>query len=86
MKQNSQNSRMAVECCALIEVFVSRRIRMATRRKFHSPAIDPDLLLAWGILAFNVFLGVAAVGFYAGTVSNTIMEQTAGRSTTALGK
>ena len=58
---------------------------MATRRKFHSPAIDPDLLLAWGIVAFIAFMGVAAVGFYAGTVSNTIMEQTPARSTTGLG-
>ena len=59
---------------------------MATRRKFHSPAIDPDLLLAWGIVAFIAFMGVAAVGFYAGTVSNMIMEQTPARSTTGLGK
>ena len=59
---------------------------MATRRKFHSLAIDPDLLLAWGIVAFIVFMGVASVGFYAGTVSNMIMEQTPVRSTTVLGK
>jgi hypothetical protein len=59
---------------------------MATRRKFHSPAIDPDLLLAWGIVAFIAFMGVAAVGFYAGTVSNMIMEQTPARSTTGPGK
>ena len=58
---------------------------MATRRKFLSPAIDPDLLLAWGIVAFIAFMGVAAVGFYAGTVSNMIMEQTPARSTTGLG-
>lgn len=59
---------------------------MSTRRKFHSPAIDPDLLLAWGIVAFIAFMGVAAVGFYAGTVSNMIMEQTNAGSTTGLGK
>jgi len=59
---------------------------MATRRKFHSPTIDPDLLLAWGIVAFIAFMGVAAVGFYAATVSNMIMEQTTARSTTGLGK
>ena len=47
---------------------------MATRRKFHSPAIDPDVLLAWGIVAFIAFMGIAAVGFYAGTVSRVIME------------
>ena len=28
---------------------------MATRRKFHSLAIDPDLLLAWMIVAFGTF-------------------------------
>ena len=59
---------------------------MATRRKFHSLAIDPDLLLAWRIVAFIAFMGVAAVGFYAGTVSNMIMEQTPARPTTGLGK
>jgi hypothetical protein len=59
---------------------------MATRRKFQSSAIDPDLLLAWGIVAFIVFMGVAAVGFYAGTVSHMIMEQTSAQSTRALGK
>jgi len=59
---------------------------MATRPKFHSLAIDPDLLLAWGIVAFIVFMGVAAVGFYAGTVSHLLMEQTSAQSTTTLGK
>lgn len=47
---------------------------MGARRKFHSPAIDPDVLLAWGIVAFLAFMGVAAVGFYAGTMSRVIME------------
>jgi hypothetical protein len=59
---------------------------MASRRKFHSPAIDPDVLLAWGIIAFLAFMGVAAVGFYAGTVSSVIMEQSPTRATTSRDK
>jgi hypothetical protein len=42
---------------------------MATR-----PAIDSDVLLAWGIVAFIALMGVAAVGFYAGMMSSLIME------------
>ena len=59
---------------------------MASRRKFHSPAIDPDVLLAWGIIAFLAFMGVAAVGFYTGTVSSMIMEQSPTRATTGRDK
>ena len=58
---------------------------MATRRKFHSPAIDPDVLLACGIVAFLAFMGIAAVGFYAGTVS-LVIEQTPPGLSTGLGK
>ena len=44
------------------------------RRKLHSPAIDPDVLLAWGIVAFLALMGIVAVGFFAGTVSRVIIE------------
>ena len=56
---------------------------MASRRK--GPAIDPDIFLVWGIVAFLAFMGVAAVGFYVGSVS-IVMEQTPKRSSTALNK
>jgi hypothetical protein len=47
---------------------------MSTRRKFHFPQFDTDLLLAWAILAFIAFLGIAAVGFYAGTASRALLQ------------
>jgi hypothetical protein len=50
---------------------------MSIRRKVQTPAVDPDIFLAWGIVAFIAFLGIAAVGFYAGAVSSVIMEQRA---------
>ncbi|MDQ1407098.1 MAG: hypothetical protein QOG55_2727 [Acidobacteriaceae bacterium] len=48
---------------------------MSTRRKSQEPTVDPDVFLAWGIVAFIAFLGIAAVGFYAGAVSSVIIEQ-----------
>ena len=36
--------------------------------------IDPDLLLGCGVVAFLAFLGVAAIGFYVGTVSRAILQ------------
>ena len=40
----------------------------------HLPRLNADVLLAWGIAAFLAFLGIAAIGFYAGTVSRTILQ------------
>jgi hypothetical protein len=48
---------------------------MSIRRKFLTTADDPGVFLVWGIVAFIAFLGIAAVGFYAGAVSSVIMEQ-----------
>jgi hypothetical protein len=48
---------------------------MNIRRKFQAPDIDHDVILAWSIVAFIAFLGIAAVGFYTGVVSGVIMEQ-----------
>ena len=48
---------------------------MSIRSKFQAPAVDPDVFLAWGIVAFIAFLGITAVGFYAGAVSGVIMDQ-----------
>ena len=54
---------------------------MNTRGKIHPPH------LAWGIVAFIVFISVAAVGFYRGTLSRDIMERTPlAQSTTGPGK
>jgi hypothetical protein len=47
---------------------------MATQRNPRPPSIDPDILLVCGIVAFLAFLGIAAVGFYARTVSAVIVE------------
>jgi hypothetical protein len=55
---------------------------MSARRKFQAPAFDPEVFLAWGIVAFIAFLGIAAVGFYAGAVSRVIMEPAAIASAT----
>ena len=47
---------------------------MSTRRKVQASAADREVFLAWGIVAFIAFLGIAAVGFYAGAVSRVILE------------
>ena len=47
---------------------------MNTRRKVQTSSVDPEVFLAWGIVAFIAFLGIAAVGFYAGAVSRVILE------------
>ena len=47
---------------------------MSTRRKFQATAVDPEVFLAWGIVAFIAFLGIAAVGFYAGAVFRVSLE------------
>jgi hypothetical protein len=59
---------------------------MSIRRKFQASAGDPEVFLAWGIVAFIAFLGVAAVGFYAGAVSRVIMEPVATAPATELSK
>ena len=51
------------------------RTQMSIRSKFQAPAVDPDVFLAWGIVAFIAFLGITVVGFYAGAVSRVIIEQ-----------
>jgi hypothetical protein len=48
---------------------------MSVRRKFHAPTVDHDVFLAWAIIVFIAFLGIAAVGFYAGLVSGVLIEQ-----------
>ena len=47
---------------------------MAIRRRTRPQFADPDILLICGIVAFLAFLGIAAVGFYARTVSAVIVE------------
>ena len=47
---------------------------MSIRREFQAPTVEPEVFLAWGIVAFIAFLGIAAVGFYAGAVSRVILE------------
>jgi hypothetical protein len=60
---------------------------MSIRHKFQTAAVDPEVFVAWGIVAFIAFLGIASVGFYAGVVSRVIMEPAAiSSATTELSK
>ena len=47
---------------------------MSTRRKFEFEQLDGDLLLAWGIVAFLAFLGIAAIAVYAGFVAQAMLQ------------
>ena len=58
---------------------------MGKRRNLPS-RFDPDLLMVWGIVALIAFIGIAAAGIYAGTISNLITERTPSPFTSGLGK
>jgi hypothetical protein len=48
--------------------------------------LDTDVLMTSGIVALIAFLGIAAVGLYAGAVSSGVMERTPiAQSTTGFG-
>ena len=76
MRREMQTSLEQVKLFHVVQALVGPRNQMTARGKLHPPHLDDDMRLAWGIVGIIAFIGVAAVGVYAGAVSSTLMERT----------